>query len=160
MFITYCNYLKTAWFMMGQWWQIEPGRLNTLRLRQDGRRFSQTRFSNAFSWMKMYEFHLKFHWSLCLRFQLTIFQHWFRYWLGAVQATSHYLNQWWLVYWHIYASLGLNELTVVYLMSIDSTAIHRSLDRDLDSFTAPLHRPNGRHFSACHYGCAKGQSSE
>ena len=24
------------------------------------------------------------------------------------QATSHYLNQWWLVYWRIYASLGLN----------------------------------------------------
>ena len=40
-----------------------------------------------------------------------IFQHWFREWLGAVQATSHYLNQWWLVYWRIYASLGLNELT-------------------------------------------------
>ena len=28
------------------------------------------------------------------------------------QATSHYLNQWWLVYWRIYASLGFNELTV------------------------------------------------
>ena len=39
-----------------------------------------------------------------------IIQHWFRYWLGAGQTTSHYLNQWWLVYWHIYASLGLNEL--------------------------------------------------
>ena len=26
------------------------------------------------------------------------------------QATSHYLNQWWLVYWHIYASLGFSEL--------------------------------------------------
>ena len=58
----------------------------------------------------MFEFRLKFHWSLFLRFQLTIFQHWFRYWLGAVQATSHYVNQWWLVYWCIYASLGLNEI--------------------------------------------------
>ena len=28
----------------------------------------------------------------------------------AVQATSHYQNQWWLVYWRIYASLDLNEL--------------------------------------------------
>ena len=27
------------------------------------------------------------------------------------QATSHYLNQWWLIQWRIYASLGLNELT-------------------------------------------------
>ena len=58
----------------------------------------------------MHEFRLRFHWSLFLRFELTIFQHWFRWWLGAVQATSHYLNQWWLVYWRIYASLSLNEL--------------------------------------------------
>ena len=43
----------------------------------------------------MCEFRLKFHWSLFLRVQLTIFQHWFRQWLGAEQATSHYLNQWW-----------------------------------------------------------------
>ena len=28
-------------------------------------------------------------------------------------ATSHYLNQWWLVYWRPYASLGLNELPVL-----------------------------------------------
>ena len=26
-------------------------------------------------------------------------------------ATNHYLNQWWLVYWRIYAALGLNGLT-------------------------------------------------
>ena len=39
---------------------------------------SQTTFSNAFSWMKMFELRLKFHWSLFLRVQLTIFQHWFR----------------------------------------------------------------------------------
>ena len=54
-----------------------------------------TTFSNAISWMKMFEFRLKFHWSLFLKVQLTIFQHWFRRWLGAEQATSHYLNQWW-----------------------------------------------------------------
>ena len=39
---------------------------------------SQTPFSSAFSWMKIFEFRLKFHWSLFLRVQLTIFQHWFR----------------------------------------------------------------------------------
>ena len=71
---------------------------------------SQTTLSNAFSWMKMLEFRLRFHWSLFLRVQLTIIQHWFRKWLGAGQATSHYLNQWWLVYWCICASLRLNEL--------------------------------------------------
>ena len=38
----------------------------------------QTIFSNAFSWMKIYAFRLKFHWSLFLRVKLTIFQHWFR----------------------------------------------------------------------------------
>ena len=69
-----------------------------------------TTLSNTFSWMKMLEFRLRFHWSLLSRVQLTVFQHWFRQWLGAGQATSHYLNQWWLVYWRIYASLSLNEL--------------------------------------------------
>ena len=39
---------------------------------------SQTTLSNPFSWMKIFEFRSKFHWSLFLRFQLTIFQHWFR----------------------------------------------------------------------------------
>ena len=39
----------------------------------------QTTFSNAFSWIKIYEFRLKFHWILFLRVQLTILQHWFRY---------------------------------------------------------------------------------
>ena len=39
---------------------------------------SQTTLSNAFSWLKMLEFRLRFHWSLFLRVQLTIIQHWFR----------------------------------------------------------------------------------
>ena len=78
----------------------------------------QTTFSNAFSGMKMHEFRLRFHRGLFLRFKLTTFQHWFRLWLGADQATSHYLDQRWLVYWHIYASLGLNELisSVTFLL--------------------------------------------
>ena len=82
---------------------------NTLRSRQNGRHFADDILKYIFL-KKMHEFHLRFHLSLFLRFELTIFQHWFRYWLGAGQATSHYLNQWWLVYWHIYASLGFNEL--------------------------------------------------
>ena len=69
----------------------------------------QTTFSNVFSLMKMNEFRLRFHWSLFPRVKSTMFHHWFRQWLGAGQATSHYLKQWWLVYWRIYASLGLNE---------------------------------------------------
>ena len=38
----------------------------------------QTTISIAFSWMKMFKFRLRFHWSLFPRVQLTIFQHWFR----------------------------------------------------------------------------------
>ena len=80
---------------------------------------SQTTLSNSFSWMKIFQFRIKFDWSLFLRFQFTIFQHWFRWWLGAGQATSHYLNQWWSVYWRIYASLGLNELTHWFLGNLN-----------------------------------------
>ena len=75
----------------------------------------QMTFSNTFSWMKMYQFRLRFPRILLPRVQFTIFQHWFRYWLGAGQATSHYLNQWWLLYWHIYASLCLNQLKHMHL---------------------------------------------
>ena len=39
---------------------------------------SQTTFSNTFSWKKIYEFRLRFHWSMFLMFELIIFQHWFR----------------------------------------------------------------------------------
>ena len=56
--------------------------LNVLCLTHWGRdkmaTVSQTTLSNAFSWMKMLEFRLRFHWSLFLRVQLTIIQHWFR----------------------------------------------------------------------------------
>ena len=55
----------------------------------------KTTFSGALSWMKMLEFWFKFHWNLFLGVQLTINQHWFRQWLDAKQATSHYLNQCW-----------------------------------------------------------------
>ena len=56
---------------------------------------SQTTFSHAFSWMKKFDFWLKYHWSLFLRVKLTITQHWFRWWFDAEEATSHYLNQSW-----------------------------------------------------------------
>ena len=36
---------------------------------------SQTAFSDAFSWKKRFEFPLKFHWSLFLRFKLKKSQH-------------------------------------------------------------------------------------
>ena len=39
---------------------------------------SQTILLDAFSWMKMYEFRLRFHWILFLRVQSTIFPNWFK----------------------------------------------------------------------------------
>ena len=39
---------------------------------------SQTIFSDAFSWMKIFVFWSQFDWSLFLRVQLAITQHWFR----------------------------------------------------------------------------------
>ena len=38
----------------------------------------QTIFSNPFSWMKMYKFRLRFHWSLFLRVESTVLHYWFR----------------------------------------------------------------------------------
>ena len=84
--------------------------INTLRPKQNRRHFpddiSKCIFLNENIWIW-----LRSHWSLFPRVQLTIFQHWFRSWLGTDQAISHYLKQWWLVYWRIYASLGFSELT-------------------------------------------------
>ena len=57
--------------------RIHQGLLNTLRPRQMDA-ISQTTFPNGFSWMKVFEFQLKFNWSLFSRVQLTKFQHWFR----------------------------------------------------------------------------------
>ena len=41
--------------------------------------FFQMMFPNAFSWKKLYEFRLRFHWRLFLRVQLTIYHHWLRF---------------------------------------------------------------------------------
>ena len=76
--------------------------------------FSRRHLQMHFSWMKMYELRQKFHRSLFPRVQFTVFQHWFRQWLGADQAANHCLNQFLLIYWRIYASLGLNDLINLY----------------------------------------------
>ena len=94
----------------------------------------QTIFSNAFSWMKMYKFRLRFHWNFFQRVQITIFHRCFRYWLGASQATSHYLKQWWLVDWHIYASLGLNVKHRVFQNLVLSTRQQLSMFLNKVSF--------------------------
>ena len=55
----------------------------------------QTPFSNAFSWMEMIKFRFKFHRYIFPGVHLTVCHHRFKKWLGAEQATRHYLNQWW-----------------------------------------------------------------
>ena len=72
----------------------------------------QMTFSNAFSWMKMYEFRLWVQWTLFPRVQSTIFQHWFRQWLSANEPMM-------VILLHIYASLGLNELKHDVLIHYD-----------------------------------------
>ena len=57
--------------------------------------FHRRYFQMHFSWMKSFVFWLKFHGKLFLRIQLTITKYWFRWWLGAEYAASHYLNQCW-----------------------------------------------------------------
>ena len=94
-----CGYCAMFW-LLTHWGQ---DKMDTI---------SHTIHSNVPCSIKMFEFRIRFHWSLFLRFQLTISQHWFWWWLGADQATSHYLNQWWLVYRCIYTSLSLNELLI------------------------------------------------
>ena len=51
--------------------------VNALRLRKNVA-ISQATFLDAFSWRKVYELRLGFHWNLFLRWELTIFQRWFR----------------------------------------------------------------------------------
>ena len=80
----------------------------------------QMTITNAFSWMKMHTFRLRFHWSLFPRVQLTIFQHWFRWWVGSNQETRHYLNQWWSDYRPIYAPRDLNF--VMYTTNTNTSA--------------------------------------
>ena len=48
-------------------------------------------------WMKPSIFWLKCHRSLFLRGQLTLSHYWFRWWLGAEQMPSHYLNLAWSI---------------------------------------------------------------
>ena len=85
-----------------QWWLTHWGQDKMATM-------FQTTFPYVFHWIKMFEFRLRFHWSLFLRFVLTYSSIGSDTWLGTDQATSHYLNQWWLFHWRIYTSLGLDE---------------------------------------------------
>ena len=59
--------------------------------------------------MKMYEFGFRCHWSFFPTRVINNIPSLCTYWLGVGQATSHCLNQWWLIDWRLYASLRLIE---------------------------------------------------
>ena len=115
-----CPNLDAGWANLCYWkWSPDHSGLNTtgvntLRPRQNGGHFADDTFKRISLNEKMLEFRSKFHWSLFLRAQLTISQHWFWWWLGANHATRHYLNHPWLVYRRIYASPGPNGLRALH----------------------------------------------
>ena len=94
--------------MYHQW---DPLTLNTLRPRQNGRHFADIIFKCIFLnenvWISI-EISLKFIPKGPMHNIPALVQ----IMACADQATSHYLHQWWLIYWRIYTSLGLTELTL------------------------------------------------
>ena len=82
---------------------------NTLRQRQNGRHFADDIFKGIFlnenEWISI-NISLKYVPRGPINNIPTLVQ----VMVGADQATSQYLNQWWLDYRRIYESLGLNQL--------------------------------------------------
>ena len=128
------NNLKTVWVLtwiqseihiliqqiMANCQRAHPGMslVNSSPPGQNGLHFTDN-ILDAFSWMKSFVFWSKFH--LLLRVHLTITQHWFRWWLGAEWATSHYMNQCWPdSLMHICGSRGdqLNQIPFFAIHSV------------------------------------------
>ena len=74
---------------------------------------SQTTLSDAFSWMQTYEFRLRLHWILFRGVELTIFQHWFRWWLGTERRQVIIWTNVDPIHWCKYAALGGDELKLL-----------------------------------------------
>ena len=88
---------------------------------------------------KMFEFWLRFHWTLLLRVQLTLSHHWFRQWLGAERAASHF--NWTSdgsIQWRIYVSPSLSELinpsSKIWWYTIHKSCGCRGYDRYDEAF--------------------------
>ena len=96
--------------------------INILSPRQNGRHFPDDIFKciflNEYVWIAI-QISLKFAPKDLIDLIPGLVQ------IMADQATSHYLNQWWLVYWRIYASLGFSVLRgfncwrLIYIMVVD-----------------------------------------
>ena len=57
---------------------MDPLRIKHMVTTKQNNIYSYHPISNRFSWIKMYEFRMKLHWSLFLWIKLTLIQHWFR----------------------------------------------------------------------------------
>ena len=122
------------------WWLFDDSKLTHLPLNNMAAT-SQVTFWNAFSWMKSFVIRFPFHWRLFPRVQFTTIQHWFRWWLGAKQPTSHYLDQCWLCSpTHISGTRGR---WVEYLIMIDQDnqciRILVEIDRKSDNHNLKFH---------------------
>ena len=85
---------------------MDPYIINNLRPEQNGRHFTNDTFH--ISWMKIIVFQFKFHWSLFLKVQLRISQHWLGKWFGTEQATSCLSAP--MMFWFTDACLDFVEL--------------------------------------------------
>ena len=83
--------------------------IKTLRAKQDGCDFADA-FSYLLYWIKIIAF--KFNCNLSPKVQLMVWQHLVKWFIGAKQTTSHYLNQWLpSLFMYICVTLGLNDLS-------------------------------------------------
>ena len=83
--------------------------INLLRLRQNGRHFADDFFKCIFL-NENVRISIKISLKFVPRVPIDNIQALVQIMAWRRQGASHYLNQWWLVYWRMYASLGLNEL--------------------------------------------------
>ena len=81
------------WSFLGWWFISIYGKMNRMKLEQNGQHFGGTIFKRIS--FNLFEFLIQFHWNMFMRVELMISQHQFRWWLGTEQATNHYLNQCW-----------------------------------------------------------------
>ena len=109
------------------WWL---GSIDTLRLRQNGH-YSQKTFRNAFPWMKMNEFRLRFHWIWFLRVQLTMFQNNVGSNNGFVSIRRQAWSEPMMVSCRIYASFGLNDLRPYH--TLYSSEFHTQTHTEIQS---------------------------
>ena len=103
--------------------------------KQNGRHFAGAFKCNSLNAIAVYPFN--FHCRLLLIVQLIINQHWSSKWLRAKQATSHYLNQSWLIF-VTYLCLGIGELisfSVWEIYNNSSSLKYRKFVHNLNALT-------------------------